>query len=73
MEKLTNEEYDLLVDVLYECEKDLVALEKTIAALKGNRQYRGLFRKDYLKRKESEKSKIDMTIRALNHLRDAQN
>ena len=34
MEKLTNEEYDLLVDVLYECEKDLVALEKTIAALK---------------------------------------
>ena len=64
------EEYKLLLDVLHEHEDKQYKLEDTIKALKTNPSYRSLFSKDYLKRKEEEKKKIDVLIKALNHLRD---
>ena len=64
------EEYFLLLDILDEHRDKQYKLEKTIEALKNNSSYRGLYRKDYLERKENEKRKIDIIIKSLNNLKD---
>jgi len=66
-------EYKILLDVLDEHYDKQVKLEDTIKALKTNPQYRAMFRKDYLESKEKDKKKIDIIIKALNHLRDTEN
>lgn len=63
------EKYVLLLDILREHEDKQYKLKKTIKALKTNPSYRALFPKDYLKKKEEEKKKIDTVIEALNNFR----
>lgn len=58
-------EYRLLLDILDEYLNKQFKLEELIATLKSNPVYRGLFKKNYLEQKLSEKKKIDLIIKAL--------
>lgn len=69
IEEKEYQEYRLLCDVLYEYQSEQSKLDDTINALKNNPSYRALFSKDYLEKKEKEKNRIDLIIKALNYLR----
>ncbi len=63
------QEYRLLLDVFDEYQGKLDKLEKTINALKDNPSLNALYGKGYLGRKEKEKKRIDIIIKALSYLR----
>lgn len=69
IQKEQYQEYRLMLDILNEYEDRQHKLKKTINALKNNPSYRALHGKDYFERKEKEKKKIDIIIKALNCLR----